>query len=114
VARQVGLPTEKVSPSSWWRVDPRTGTTVGIGGDGSGQAMLDYTQLLYRMALVVCSYMTGASLTAGEWREAAAWVTCTLSAGAGILGYKAVSATAALVAIGLRLTESPSLRGPGP
>jgi hypothetical protein len=28
--------------ASWWRVDPKTGTTLGIGNDGSGQASTEY------------------------------------------------------------------------
>ena len=29
--------------TGWWRIDPRTGTTLGMTSDGRGQATLEYT-----------------------------------------------------------------------
>ncbi len=30
--------------AGWWRIDPRTGTTLGIGANGSGQALTQYAR----------------------------------------------------------------------
>jgi hypothetical protein len=46
---------------AWWRVDPITGTTLGITADGRGQTMTEYTIQLYDNAFTVMFAVKGIS-----------------------------------------------------
>jgi len=73
-----------LSTTSWWRVDPTTGITVGIGNRGWGQAMKEYVQMI-RLGLK--SISAGAcffkAYHKGSWGKAAA---CALGATLGSMG----------------------------
>lgn len=41
------------SVDAWWRVDPESGTTLGVTGDGRGQTLTEYTIQLYDMGFTI-------------------------------------------------------------
>jgi len=47
--------------AAWWRVDPATGTTLGITADARGQTMTEYTIQLYDSAFTVMFAVKGIS-----------------------------------------------------
>ena len=65
---------------TWWRVNPRTGQTIGVGGHGWGQAIVEYVetaQTMIQLKLQIEAYMgimecvvnTAALALAGEdWK----------------------------------------------
>jgi len=53
------VPTEAREPSAWWRVDPLTGTALGVSADGRGQSMTEYTIQLYDMGFTVMFAVKG-------------------------------------------------------
>lgn len=48
-------PVGKAALAGWWRIDPKTGATLGIGPTGHGQAMVEYAVIL-----LIESVMAGA------------------------------------------------------
>ncbi len=53
------VPTETPEHLAWWRVDPLTGTTLGVSADGRGQSMTEYTIQLYDMGFTVMFAVKG-------------------------------------------------------
>jgi hypothetical protein len=53
------VPTEAREHLAWWRVDPLTGTTLGVSADGRGQSMTEYTIQLYDMGFTVMFAVKG-------------------------------------------------------
>lgn len=44
-------PLQDGAAVGWWRIDPRTGTTLGIGSDGRGQAIVAFVIILMNIAV---------------------------------------------------------------
>lgn len=53
------LPRQAPEHLAWWRVDPLTGTTLGVTADGRGQSMTEYTIQLYDMGFTVMFAVKG-------------------------------------------------------
>lgn len=53
------VPTVPREHLAWWRVDPLTGTTLGVSADGRGQSMTEYTIQLYDMGFTVMFAVKG-------------------------------------------------------
>jgi len=51
---------------AWWRIDPGSGETLGMGGDGQGQAMTEYAGTnfaqLTEMSVVFCAFFQAVGL----------------------------------------------------
>jgi len=47
------LPHNVSEVDAWWRIDPASGTTLGVSGDGRGQTLTEYTIQLYDMGFTV-------------------------------------------------------------
>lgn len=80
------VPGENVASDStpvWWRVDPASGTTLGVGDRGWGQAMKEYNKVLRvflkSVAAGGCFYR---AYSTSSWGRAA---VCSLSLAFGIL-----------------------------
>jgi hypothetical protein len=90
----VQKPDESSSTGSWWRVDPHTGQTIGIGPRGWGQAV--ETQLIRRVTVTPIVFITltlacyGAHAVGGKqiqekW-DTRIWIICPVAAGVEIYG----------------------------
>ena len=53
------VPREAPEHLAWWRVDPLTGTALGVTADGRGQTMTEYTIQLYDMGFTVMFAVKG-------------------------------------------------------
>ena len=53
------LGTDAAERGAWWRVDPVTGTTLGVTADGRGQTMTEYTIKLYDAGFTVMFAVKG-------------------------------------------------------
>lgn len=65
---------------AWWRIDPRTGDTVGVGESGFGQKA-DYALLVTRVSLTgVCAFFALGEIIAGHFsaESAALGLFCVL------------------------------------
>jgi hypothetical protein len=51
--------TSSGQDAAWWRIDPITGTTLGITADGRGQAMVEYQIQLTDNALTIMFAIKG-------------------------------------------------------
>jgi hypothetical protein len=45
-------------PPTWWRIDPRTGETLGIGPDGWGQGMVEHALTVMTISVVSVTQVT--------------------------------------------------------
>jgi hypothetical protein len=45
-------------PATWWRIDPRTGETLGIGPDGWGQGIVEHSLVVMTIAVVSVTQVT--------------------------------------------------------
>lgn len=52
--------------AAWWRIDPVTGTTLGIGAEGQGQALVEYALVIIIQGII----NTAQCMVAGAAREA--------------------------------------------
>jgi hypothetical protein len=72
---------------AWWRIDPRTGATLGMLPGGGGASMVDYAHKIYHiMHKAACAYvMMGAAMSGGPGSSDAAVgvAACAIGAAAG-------------------------------
>ncbi len=74
IVPQKPIPIRGKLSTGWWRVDPRSGTTIGMNGNGSGQAMSQYARSV-NMALQLKAAI---QIHAGIMRCMAAAITSPL------------------------------------
>jgi hypothetical protein len=63
------------APVRWWRVDPKTGETLGMAGAGWGQAMTEYSTLITQVASHVLCFL--------QYHSTAGRMLCILVGGGG-------------------------------
>jgi hypothetical protein len=68
------IPINGKPTTAWWRIDPRTGTTLGMGPNGSGQALTQYA----RNVNLVLQLKSAISIHASIMRCMAAAITAPL------------------------------------
>jgi len=73
------------SVAAWWRVNPRTGETLGRGGDGRGQAATEYTEMQMTAAGLLVSAAFGVTGGATCMIGGGNVGCCALDAGLGLL-----------------------------
>jgi hypothetical protein len=71
-------PLQRTRPDSftWWRIDPQTGRTLGIGQSGMGDSMAEYA-VVASAAVGICSmFALGAYMQSHIWVGAARIMAC--------------------------------------
>ncbi len=74
-------PAEPGARTGWWRVDPATGETLGIGTGGYGDAMVEYAFLLNSIVLGLVEAGVGAANCTKETNNAGCCVISNLVIG---------------------------------
>ncbi len=72
-------PTVSAGPGAWWRIDPRSGTTIGMGDRGWGQGALEYAgKLIVRIGLITMCVLN-ANRIQNETKRDVVKVGCALA-----------------------------------
>ena len=103
------LPERPVEPgarSGWWRVDPATGETLGIGTGGYGDSIVEYAFLVNSMVLGLIEFSVGMANCIAETHNGGCCLTTNLllgglafGAGLGIGAIAGVAIKTAAVAL---------------
>jgi hypothetical protein len=81
------------SPSfTWWRIDPQTGRTLGIGQTGMGDAIAEYAAVAFGLLNTACSsWALGLGIYSHVWVGAARIMACIANP---VIGGAAIAAKA--------------------
>lgn len=85
-----GSPTPAGDGEAWWRIDPRTGATLGMMSSGGGAELAEYGLLLEYSSSVVCFVGVGMAVrgivdgSTGNVRKSVG--LCLMAAGGGVVG----------------------------
>jgi hypothetical protein len=97
----IAPPTEAggTADVTWWRIDVRTGRTLGVDAQGRGDAMVSYADILRIMLAGVCQFKAVRAALVGNYGDAFKGVLCVVGAGAGLAGpeYGALGAVVAIM-----------------
>jgi hypothetical protein len=89
--------------NAWWRVDSRTGITLGVDSQGRGTAAAEYSQALRSVIFATCFYRAVSAKVAGNNMGALRGVLCMAAAAGGFVATEAGAASnlAVFGAVGL-------------
>jgi len=110
-------PTEISEAHAWWRVDPKTGQTIGMGNSGRGTETTLYRIMLQGVGMAIISTLAwGACMTYIEWRERPDKQTTCLGVAGGTfaLPYNVTIGAILLIATALVDVEVPPEAPPPP
>jgi hypothetical protein len=77
---------------TWWRIDPQSGRTLGIGQTGMGDSMVEYAAVAFGLLNAVCSsFALGVGIYSHVWVGAARIMACIANP---VIGGAAITAKA--------------------
>jgi hypothetical protein len=76
LAPSAPVATDRGAQAGWWRIDPKTGATLGVGANGMGAALVERGSLHWWIGKGVCAFI-GLGFTLAEGHAAAGTAAVT-------------------------------------